>query len=123
MTEQRPHPAKRLWRATLYSLAGLRSVFIHERAFREEVYVLVVVAPLGWYLGQTGVERTLLIGSWLAVIVVELLNSAIEAVVDRTGREHHDLAGRAKDYGSAAVFCAIALSVLTWILVLTDRTG
>lgn len=111
------NPWLRLWRATGYSLAGLRAAFRHERAFREEVAVLVVLIPLGLWLGDTGVERALLIGSWLLVMTVELLNSAIEAVVDRVGVERHELAGRAKDLGSAAVLCAIALTCLVWICI------
>jgi len=121
MAKQWLNPFPRLWRATCISLAGLRGALLHEQAFREEILVLLVAAPLGWYLGQNGIERALLIGSWLLVMVIELLNSAIEAAVDRVGGEHHDLAGRAKDYGSAAVFCAIAISVITWILILGGR--
>ncbi len=106
-----------LW-ATRYSLAGLRTAFRHEQAFRQEAAVLVVVVPAGLWLGKSGVERALLIGSWILVMIVELMNSAIEAVVDRIGSERHELAGRAKDLGSAAVFCAIVLAIVVWILVL-----
>jgi diacylglycerol kinase (ATP) len=106
-----------LW-STRYSLAGLRMAWRHEQAFREEVFVLVLVVPAGLWLGRGGVERALLIGSWVLVILVELGNSAIEAVVDRIGLERHELAGKAKDLGSAGVFCAIMLAIVVWALVL-----
>jgi diacylglycerol kinase (ATP) len=111
----------RLVNATRYSLAGLRATFRHEQAFRLETFVLVMVVPAGLWLGKTGVERALLIGSWSLVLVVELVNSAIEALIDRTGLERDELAGRAKDLGSAAVFSAIVLAVVVWVLVLTTR--
>ena len=79
----------------------------------------MLLVPLGLWLGADGVERALLVGSWLLVLIVELLNSAIEAVVDRIGAQPHELSGRAKDAGSAAVLVAIALAVLVWVLVLT----
>jgi diacylglycerol kinase (ATP) len=81
----------------------------------------VVVAPLGLWLGQTGIERALLVGSGLLVLSVELLNSAIEAVIERYGAEHHELAGRAKDMGSAAVFVMMINVVMTWALILGPR--
>ena len=108
-----------LLNATRYSLAGLKAAWRHERAFRQEVGVLVVVAPAGLWLGRSGVERALLIGSWVLVLVVELVNSAIEAVVDRIGLDRHELAGKAKDLGSAGVFCAIMLAIAVWALVLS----
>lgn len=111
---------QRLRDATRYSLKGVRACYRHEQAFRQEVWVLALVAPLGAWLGETGVERTLLIGSWLLVLIVELLNSAVEAVVDRVGSENHPLAGRAKDLGSAAVMVALILSAGTWGLILLD---
>jgi diacylglycerol kinase (ATP) len=107
----------RLWRATGYSLAGLQAAFRHEQAFRQEVYLLCAVVPLGLWLGDTGVEKVLLIGSWLIVMLAELLNSAVEAVVDRIGSEQHELSGRAKDIASAAVMVALALAGLTWFML------
>jgi diacylglycerol kinase (ATP) len=107
-----------LIKATGYSLAGLRAAVRHEEAFRQELVALVIAVPLALWLEKTGVARALLIGSCLLVIVVELVNSAIEAVIDRVGPERHELAGRAKDLGSAAVFCAIVLAVVVWVLVL-----
>lgn len=101
-----------------YSLQGFRACYRHEAAFRQEVLVAVIVVPLGLWLGQDGVERALLVGSWLMVMIVELINSAIEATVDRFGPEHHKLSGRAKDIGSASVFLAISLALLVWVLIL-----
>ena len=112
------NPWLRLIRATGYSLTGLRTTFNNEPAFRQELLVLLLVIPLAFWLGENGVDYALLIGSWLIVIMVELLNTAIEAVVNRIGPEHTELAGRAKDCGSAAVFIAIILSVIVWLLVL-----
>ena len=108
----------RLVKATRYSLAGLWAAYRHEQAFRLETLVLVLVIPGGLWLGKTGAERALLIGSWCLVMVVELLNSAVEALVDRIGTERTELAGRAKDMGSAAVFAAIILAAAVWVLVL-----
>jgi diacylglycerol kinase (ATP) len=109
---------KRLVSATRFSLAGLRAAFRHEQAFRLELLVFAFVVPAGLWLGETGVQRALLIGSWGLVLVVELLNSAMEVLVDRVWPERNELAGRAKDMGSAAVFCAIVLSAAVWLLVL-----
>jgi diacylglycerol kinase (ATP) len=111
-------PLGRLFQATVVSLIGLREAYRSESAFRQELLVLLLVIPTAWLLAKTGVERALLIGSWMLVIVVEMVNSAIEAAVDRIGKEHHALSRKAKDFGSAAVFCSIALSVAVWILVL-----
>ena len=110
--------ATRLWRATGYSLAGLRAAFRHEQAFRQELYLLLAVVPLGLWLGDGPVEKVLLIGSWLIVMLAELLNSAVEAVVDRIGSEQHELSGRAKDIASAAVMVALALAFMTWFMLI-----
>ncbi|WP_293647846.1 diacylglycerol kinase [Thiolapillus sp.] len=111
----------RLIKAFGYSMQGFASCFRSEAAFRQEVAVSLLIIPLGLWLGQTGVERALLVASWLLVPIVEMLNSAIEAVVDRIGPEHHELSGQAKDIGSAAVFLAISLFLLVWALVLLGR--
>ena len=108
----------RMVRAFGYSLQGFRACYRHEAAFRQEVLAAAVVIPLGLWLGDGGVEKALLVGSWLFVMIVELLNSAIEATVDRFGPEHHQLSGRAKDIASASVFASITLAVTTWGLVL-----
>jgi diacylglycerol kinase (ATP) len=108
----------RLVKAFGYSAKGFAACFRHEAAFRQEIAASIILIPLGLWLGQTGVERALLVGSWLLVLVVELINSAIEAVVDRIGPERDELSGRAKDIGSATVLLAILIAILTWGLVL-----
>ena len=105
-------------RAAVWSWQGLRAAWLVESSFRLEVYLLAVLAPLGVWLGRTGLERALLVGSLLLVLSAELLNSAVEAVIERYGDEHHVLAGRAKDMGSAAVFVLIVNVVLVWGLLL-----
>jgi diacylglycerol kinase (ATP) len=102
-------------------MQGLQAAWMHESSFRLEVYLFVVLAPMGWWLGQTPVERVLLIGSMLLVLSVELLNSAVEAVIERYGPEFHELAGRAKDMGSAAVFVVMMNVMLVWGALLLPR--
>jgi diacylglycerol kinase (ATP) len=109
---------RRLINATRYSLAGLAAALRHESAFRQEAMLAVVLVPAGALLGTTGVARALLIGSVLLVLVVELLNSAIEAAVDRVSPEEHALSKRAKDLGSAAVMVSLANVVAVWLIVL-----
>ncbi|MGB7214935.1 MAG: diacylglycerol kinase [Gammaproteobacteria bacterium] len=113
--------ARRLLRATRCSIAGLRAAWTHEWAFRIECLAAAVLAPVALWLGRSGVERALLIGSCVLVLIVELLNSGVEAAVDRIGTEYHPLAGRAKDLGSAAVMGALALAGIVWVLVVWDR--
>jgi diacylglycerol kinase (ATP) len=109
---------QRLYKATIYSMQGLQAAFRNEAAFRLEVYLSLVLIPLGLWLGNNGVERALLAGSILLVMIVELINSGIEAVVDRFGGEHHELSGIAKDVGSAAVLVALINVIVIWCLVL-----
>lgn len=109
---------KRLWLATGHSLRGLRLSYSSEAAFRQEVWLAVVLLPLAFFLGESAVERAMLAGSVLVLLIVELLNTAIEAVVDRIGLERHALSGFAKDAGSAAVMLTLALVALTWGLIL-----
>lgn len=116
-----PRRPERIIRATVWSLQGLRAAWLNESSFRLEVYLLAVLAPLALWLGGDGVERALLLGSCLLVPLVELLNSALEAVIDRFGNEHHELVGRAKDMGSAAVFVAMVNAGAVWALVLAPR--
>ncbi len=116
-----PRRPSRIFKATVWSMQGLRAAWLHESSFRLEVYLLVVMAPLALWLGRTGVERALLLGSCLLVLAVELLNSAIEAVIERYGPEFHELAGRAKDMGSAAVFMVMMNVLLVWGLILVPR--
>ena len=101
------------------SARGFRGAFRDEAAFRQELALALVVIPTGLVLGRNGVERALLTAPMLLVLVVELLNSAVEATVDRIGLEHHELAGLAKDLGSAAVLLSLALLAVVWALVLT----
>ena len=108
-------------RALRWSLQGLRACWRHESSFRLEVALTVVLAPMGLWLGQTMVERVLLVSSLLAVIGMEVMNSALEAAVDRFGPERHELVGRAKDMGSAAVFVMMMNVVVTWGLLLIPR--
>ena len=116
-----PRGPRRIMMATKWSLQGLRFAWLYESSFRLEVYLFAVLAPLGMWLGQTPVERVLLVGSGLLVIGMELLNSAVEAVIERYGAEHHEMAGRAKDMGSAAVFVMMINVVMTWALILGPR--
>ena len=108
----------RIVRAGVCSWQGFKAAWRHEAAFRQEALLAIILIPLGLWLGQGGVERALLAGSVLLVPIAELLNSAIETVVDRIGMERHELSGRAKDMGSAVVFLACSLTVMTWCCVL-----
>ncbi len=101
-----------------YSWKGLTAAYKNEEAFRQELIIFCILAPLGLLLGDTGTQRALLLGSLILVLIVELLNSAIEAVVDRIGTEQHELSGRAKDIASAAVMLSMLLVVVIWGLVL-----
>jgi diacylglycerol kinase (ATP) len=110
----------RIVAATGFSMAGLRAAW-REAAFRQEVLLTAVLLPAALWLGQNVLQRALLIASCLLVLIVELLNSAIEAVVDRIGPEHHDLSGRAKDMGSAAVLLALCVTAIVWGAVAWER--
>ena len=116
-----PRTPFRAWQAFLWSMQGLRATWDVESSFRLEVYLFVLLAPLAGWLGQSGIERAILVGCMMLVLVVEVLNSALEAVVDRWGPEHNELAGRAKDMGSAAVFLADLNVLLCWGFVLAPR--
>jgi diacylglycerol kinase (ATP) len=116
-----PRGPARMFKAAVWSFQGLRAAWLYESSFRLEVYLFLVLAPLGWWLGETAVERALLIGSCLLVLSAELLNSAIEAVIERYGPEFHELAGRAKDMGSAAVFVLMMNVLLVWGAILAER--
>ncbi|MEL3953079.1 MULTISPECIES: diacylglycerol kinase [Stenotrophomonas] len=118
MYGHRPRSIARVFKALRWSLQGLRSAWLHESSFRLEVVAAVVALPAAILLGHSAVERALLMGSVLAVLALELLNSAIEAVIERYGPEIHELAGRAKDMGSGAVFVALCNVALIWALVL-----
>ncbi|SMY17456.1 MULTISPECIES: diacylglycerol kinase [Photobacterium] len=105
---------KRIINATGYSIQGLKAAWINEAAFRQESILLIIMTIVSFFMPVTKVERLMMIGSLFIVVIAELINSAIEAVVDRIGPEHHELSGRAKDIGSAAVFVALVLVVITW---------
>ncbi|OLQ70541.1 diacylglycerol kinase [Photobacterium proteolyticum] len=110
----------RLIYATKYSWLGLRAAWRCEAAFRQELVAFLILSPIALFLPVTGLEKLLLIGSVVAVIVIELLNSAIEAVVDRIGLEKHDLSGQAKDMGSAAVLLTLIMAILTWVYIVSS---
>jgi len=112
---------RRIWNAGLYSISGIRAAWKHEAAFRQELVLCLFLVPAAFLIGETAVERALLIGTCLLVLVVELLNSAVEAVVDRIGEDIHKLSGRAKDMGSAAVFISLWITIICWGLVIHEN--
>jgi diacylglycerol kinase (ATP) len=118
MAAQGTRGIERILKATVYSFKGIRFALVSEAAFRQELTLAVILFPLGLWLGETGVEKALLTGVLLVVLMVELLNTGIEVVVDRFGGEHHELSGQAKDVGSAAVFISLMNVLLVWTLVL-----
>jgi len=119
--QQKKTGFRRLGAALLNSVAGLRSALRTEAAFRQECALTLILIPAGYWLGQSAVERALLIGSCLLVLVTELLNSSIEAAVDRSGTDYDPLAGQAKDLGSAAVFVSLGLVLVVWGLIAWER--
>lgn len=112
---------RRLLRATVYSVQGFVHAFRHEAAFRQELALTVILVPAALWLGRDVIERAMLVAVLFFVLVVELLNSAVEAAVDRHGDEHHELSGAAKDLGSAAVFVSLTIVVVIWGAVVYDR--
>ena len=114
-----------VWRhignACIWSAAGIKSAWKNELAFRVEAMIIIILMPLGLWLGRSAAERALLIASCLLILIIELLNSALESVVDRIGTEHHELSGRAKDMGSAAAFFAMLAAGIVWALLAYDR--
>ena len=112
---------RRIIDATGYSWLGLKAAFKHESAFRQELLLCLILMPLAVWFAETGIELALLLGSLLLILIVELLNSAIEVVVDRFGGELHELSGRAKDIGSAAVFLSLVNAAITWGVILWPK--
>ncbi|MCK5877961.1 MAG: diacylglycerol kinase [Candidatus Marithrix sp.] len=108
----------RIIKAVGYSTEGLKATWVNEAAFREELLACIILIPLGFYLGETGIEQALLVSSLLLVLIVELLNSAIEAIADCVTEEWHPLIKRAKDIGSAAVLLSICCSIMVWGLII-----
>ncbi|MCL1144800.1 diacylglycerol kinase [Shewanella marinintestina] len=115
------HGIKRVIRATGFSIQGLKLAWKNEAAFRQEVTLAVIMLPIALLIDASTVERVLLILGLFMVLIVELINSAIEAVVDRISDEHHPLSGRAKDIASAAVFMSLAFCGLTWAMILIPK--
>jgi len=121
MPSTEPRGPKQIYKALVWSYKGLRAGWVYEASFRLEVYLCIVLFPLGLWLGRGGVEKAILCGSLIMVLSAELLNSAVEAVVDKVSPEFHELAGRAKDLGSAAVFLLMMNVLLCWGLLLWQR--
>lgn len=114
---------RRIARATVYSVQGFAHAWRYEAAFRQEIALTALLIPAAFWLGRTVLETSLLIASCLIVLIVELLNSAVEAVVDRFGDELHVYSGRAKDLGSAAVFLSLVFLAMVWFAVAWSRFG
>ncbi|AJJ61401.1 diacylglycerol kinase [Yersinia aldovae] len=113
----------RIYKAAGYSVKGLMAAWKNEAAFRQEIVTAIAAIILAFWLDVSAIARILLISSVILVIIIEVINSAIEAIVDRIGSEFHELSGRAKDMGSAAVFLAIGLALFVWITVLWQHIG
>ena len=118
MSDQGPKGMERIIKATLYSLKGLQKTISNESAFRQELFLVIFLLPLGIWLGENGLERAMLTIVLFIVLIVELINTAIEAAIDRFGGDHHKLSGYAKDAGSAAVFVSLVNVLVIWSLVL-----
>lgn len=114
---------ERIINAFGYSMKGLAATWTHEAAFRQEVALAIILLPTACWLARTHVELILLISSVFWVLMAELANSSLEAVVDRTGSERHELSGRAKDIGSALVFVSLTLLAIVWAIIIFDRFG
>lgn len=112
---------RRIRNAMFYSIDGLRASWKNEAAFRQESILCAIMIPIAFWVGSNAVERAMLISTCLLVIITELLNSAIEATIDRIGEDRHQLSGRAKDMGSAAVFISLWIAGITWALIAYER--
>jgi len=123
MPSTEPRGPRQIWRALKWSIMGLRAAWRYEASFRLEGYLFVILFPLGLWLGRGPIEKALLCGSLLLVLSAELLNSAIEAIVDKASPEFHELAGRAKDMGSAAVLLLMFNVALCWGLILSAHVA
>ena len=108
-------------KALIWSMAGIKAAWKNEQAFRWEAAIVLLMMPVGLWLGRTAVERALLIASSMSILITELLNSAVEAVVDRIGPERHELSKRAKDLGSAAAFISMITAAVVWGLIAYER--
>jgi diacylglycerol kinase (ATP) len=123
MPSTEPRGPRQIWRAFQWSMKGLRAAWRHEASFRLEGYLFVIFFPLGLWLGATAIEKAILAGSLVLVLSAELLNSAVEAIVDKASPEFHELAGRAKDMGSAAVLLLMLNVMLCWALILFSHVS
>lgn len=113
--------SKRFVNAFYYSMAGFRAAWKNEEAFRQEIILGIFIIPAGFFIGNTYTQKAILIGAYFIIPLVELINSAIEAIVDRVGSERHELSGRAKDFGSASVFLSICIASIVWLLIGYER--
>ncbi|HSS70400.1 MAG TPA: diacylglycerol kinase [Casimicrobiaceae bacterium] len=123
MPSTEPRGPRQIWRAFKWSMKGLQAAWRHEASFRLESYLCVILFPLGLWLGRGPIEKSILCGSLLLVLSAELLNSAIEAITDKASPEFHELAGRAKDMGSAAVLFLMLNVMLCWALILSAHVS
>ena len=121
MAEAKESVLRHIGKAFIWSAAGIKAAWKNELAFRVEAIIIIILVPVGLWLGRTAAERALLIASCLLIVITELLNSAVEAVVDRIGTEHHELSGRAKDMGSAAAFFSMLTAGIVWALIAYER--
>ena len=121
MGEAKESVLRHIGKAFIWSAAGIKAAWRNELAFRVEAIIIIILIPLGFWLGKSAAEQALLIASCLLILIIELLNSAIEAVVDRIGTEHHEFSGRAKDMGSAAAFFAMLTAGIIWALMVYER--
>jgi diacylglycerol kinase (ATP) len=121
MAEAKESVLRHIGKAFIWSAAGVKAAWKNELAFRVEAIIIIILVPVGLWLGRTAAERALLIASCLLIVITELLNSAVEAVVDRIGTEHHELSGRAKDMGSAAAFFSMLTAGIVWALIAYER--
>lgn len=120
MTNKGEKGFTRIFKATGYSLAGLRAALDNETAFKQELLLFIILTPVAFWLGESNIETAILIAALMLVLIVELLNSAIENTVDRISKERHEISGRAKDIASAAVFLSLLNVVIVWALLLTN---
>jgi diacylglycerol kinase (ATP) len=121
MQKRTPHGLERLRRATGYSIDGLKAAWRNEMAFRQELFSVILLLPLAFWLGTDMLERALLVFSLLLILITELINSALESAIDRIGLEKHDLSGQAKNLGSAAVMISIFAAAGVWGLIVLER--
>ena len=121
MANRNQGSVRRIWNAMFYSFAGIRMAWKNETAFRQESALCLIAIPLAFWIGDTAVERAVLMATCLLVLVTELLNSAVEAAIDRIGEEPHKLSKGAKDMGSAAVFFSLWIAGITWTLIAYER--